>query len=832
VAFFIAYHQSINQSKMNKLILITAAFLFLIVAKTSAQNGFTIEGKITNNQNKAIPSIQITLTNANDNSVAKIEITDTDGNFSINNLKEGNYKVVLDDMEYSPYQSETIALSSSNPVVNLSPIVLSARTSTDLQEVVITKKKPFIENKIDRTVVNVDAFITAAGGDAMDVLEKSPGISVDQNGTITFKGKSGVQVFIDDKPTYLSGAELEAYLKSLPASTLDKIELMTNPPAKYDAAGGAGIINIVSKRSKARGFNANLTSRFNQGKKGGHRQGLNFNYMEDKIRVFGNVGFAENNPINDLFIFRKFKDNNGATTSLFYQNSDLNMKIKSTNARIGMDYYASDKTTIGFGLSGILRNNNQNSDVNSEVTDANMVLDSTIVAYNRQKQKFKNGGINVNLRHDLDSLGQRITLDLDYLKYDTSSKQTFNNYVYQPDNSLSNQDELRGFLPSDLNIYALKTDYTLPFKDGSTFETGYKVSYTKTDNIADYRDVINGEEIPNYNSSNHFKYNEIINAAYVNLNTNYKRFGFQMGLRLENTESKGNQLGNVEQEASKFKRNYTNLFPTVYVQYKLDSIGNNQLVVNYGRRINRPYFQDLNPFISPLDKFTFYSGNPYLNPSFANNYELSYRYKGLFSTTLSYGSSKDDINETIEINDGIYYSRPGNIGKSEFYSLNANLQLPVTKWWNTNIYSEVTHSKFKSKLYTEDLNSSGTFWSISVNNSFKFDKGWSAELSGNYHTDIVSSQFVLLSRSNINIGVQKKLLQDKASIKLSVNDIFYSNINNGIIKNLQNTEANWTNKYDSRFAALTFTYSFGKSFAPKNQYNSNGAETEMNRVKG
>ncbi|HOD10996.1 MAG TPA: outer membrane beta-barrel protein, partial [Flavobacterium sp.] len=465
---------------MNKLILIIATFLLLFVTKVAAQNGFSIAGKIINKENKALPSIQITLTNAADNSVAKIEITDTDGNFAIQNLKEGNYKVVIDDMEYSPYQSETISLNASNPSVNLAPITLASKSATNLNEVVVTKKKPFIENKIDRTVVNVDAFITAAGGDAMDVLEKSPGIIVDQNGTITFKGKSGVQVFIDDKPTYLSGAELEAYLRSLPASTLDKIELITNPPAKYDAAGGAGIINIVSKRSKARGFNANLTSRFSQGKRSGNRQGINFNYMQDKIRVFGNIGYAQQNPINDLFIFRKFKNNDGSTNSLFYQNSDIDTKVKSTNARIGIDYYASDKTTIGFGLSGVSRNDNQYTAVRSEVTDANSVLDSSIVANNLEKQKFKNGGINFNLRHELDSLGQRITMDLDYLKYDTSSKQTFNNFIYQPDNSLSSQDQLKGFLPSDLDIYALKTDYTLPFKDGSTFETGYKVSYTKT----------------------------------------------------------------------------------------------------------------------------------------------------------------------------------------------------------------------------------------------------------------------------------------------------------------------------------------------------------------
>ncbi|RKS02541.1 outer membrane beta-barrel family protein [Flavobacterium sp. 102] len=806
------------------------AFLFLS-GILNAQTNFSITGKLIDKDQKPGIGIQITLLQAKDNSIVKIEISDNDGNFSFSNLNENDYKLLVEDIGFKRYQSEIISLNAANPNRNLPPISLTTNDLNKLDEVVITKKKPFVENKIDRTVVNVDAFITAAGGDAMDILEKSPGISVDQNGTITFKGKSGVQVFIDDKPTYLSGAELEAYLKSLPASTLDKIELMTNPPAKYDAAGGAGIINIVSKRSKTKGFNGNLTSRVSQGKRSGNRQGLNFNYMNNKIRLFGNIGFAEQNPINDLFIFRKFKDNSGNATSLFYQNSFIDTKVQSKNARIGLDYYLSDKTTIGLGLSGILRNNNQNSDVRSEITDANSVLDSSIIAYNKQKQKFKNGGITLNFRHELDSLGQRLTVDVDYLKYDTAVKQTFNNYIYQPDNTLSSQDELKGDLPSDIDIYSLKSDYTLPMKNGSTFEAGYKVSYTKTDNIADYRDVINNEEIPNYATSNHFKYDEIINAAYVNFSTNYKRFSFQTGLRVENTESKGNQLGNIEQPASKFKRNYTNLFPTVYVQYKLDSIGDNSLVINYGRRINRPYFQDLNPFVSPLDRFTFYSGNPFLNPSFANNYELSYRYKSIFSTTLSYGASTDDINETIEINDGIYYSRPGNIGKSEFFSLNASLQLELNKWWSTNIYNEVTHTRYKSKLYTEDLESSGTFWSININNSFKFQKGWSAELSGNYHTDIISAQFVILSRSSINIGVQKKILQDKATIKLSGNDIFYSNLNNGIIRNLQNTEANWRNKLDSRFVALTFTYSFGKSFAPKKQYDANGAESEKNRVK-
>lgn len=811
---------------MNQKIKFTVCLLLHFCAISLAQTNNSILGKV----NQLSQSITISLVLASDNSLVKTEITEADGTFKFSNVKENSYKILVDDSNFQIYQSETLVVSQDSSLVEVPFINLTRIGATQLSEIMVKKKKPFVENKIDRTIVNVDAFITAAGGDALDVLEKAPGITVDQNGTITFKGKTGVQVFIDDKPTYLSGSELESYLRSLPASTLDKIELMTNPPAKYDAAGSAGVINIVSKKSKAKGFNGSASSRVSQGKRTHSRQGLNLNYLTDKVRIFGNIGYAYQNPINDLFIFRQFKNEDQSTKSVFYQNSFIESIVHTSNAKIGVDYYFNDKTTFGIGLTGISKDNRQRTEVKSDLTNAALVLDSTIIARNRENETFKNGGINLNFRRDLDSIGQKITVDLDYLNYDTSTTQTFNNFVYQPDSLLSSQDELKGLLPAAIVIYSLKTDYFLPLKNNGSFEIGYKSSFSKTDNVADYRDVIGGNEVPNYGTSNHFKYDETIHAGYVNLNTNYKRFTFQTGLRLENTNSKGNQLGNVEKPASRFERTYTNLFPTVYVQYKLDSVGNNQLILNYGRRINRPYFQDLNPFVSPLDKFTFYSGNPFLNPSFADNYELSYRWKEYISTTLSYGYSKDEINETIEIRDEIYFSRPGNIGKSQFYSINVNAQIPFNKWWSANAYSELTNMQYQSKLYTEDLNSSGTFWYFSINNSFKFKQDWSVELNGTYQTDVVSSQFVLLSRSNVNFGIQKKILKGKGSIKLAANDIFYANINNGIIRNIRLTDANWRNRPDSRFVALTFTYSFGKSFQTKT-HEATGADSEKNRVK-
>lgn len=793
-----------------------------------AQNTAKITGKLAfpNGKND---TVIVSLLLFKDNSLVKTQISNGDGSFEFDSLKPENYLIAIEDDKYNTFLGNAIEVSDGQQI-QIPPIALTAATTNKLAEVTVQKKKPVVENKIDKTVVNVDAMLSVAGGDAMDVLEKSPGIRVDENGTITFKGKSGVAVFIDDKPTYLSGSELEAYLKSLPVSTLNQIELMTNPPAKYDAAGSAGVINIVTKKSKARGFNGSLTARVSQGKNTFTRNGLNLNYLNDKVRIFGNIGYAYVKPVNDLYIYRRFRNEDQSVRSNFDQNSFLATKAHTGNGKVGADYYASEKTTIGFGISSVFKSSNKSSDVKSVLSNPFRVVDSTIVADNNEKDKFSNIGVNLNFRHDLDAKGQKITADADYLNYNTRTDQTFHNYIYQASNVLSSQDESAGTLPSDIDIYSFKADYALPLKNDGAFEAGYKMSVSKTDNDAAYTNIIGGVHFPNYDLSNHFKYDETIHAGYVNFNMGYKRFTFQTGLRIESTESKGHQLGNPIKPASEFTKRYTNLFPTIYVQYKLDSIGNNQFVTSYGKRINRPYYEDLNPFVSPLDKFTFYGGNPFLSPTFTHNFEFSYRYKQYFSTTASYSMSKDDIAETIEINNGIYYSRPGNIGKGEAYSLNVNADIPFAKWLSTSFYSEVTHMKFNSQLYTETLNSSGTFFSAMVTNSFKFPKDWSAELSGSYHTNIVSSQFTLGSRGYVNVGIQKKMMKGKASVKLTGNDLFYTNINTGTINNLKNTDATWVNKPDTRFVALTFTYSFGKAFESKN-YDATGADSEKNRVK-
>ncbi|MHA4896836.1 outer membrane beta-barrel protein [Pedobacter sp. PWIIR3] len=704
-------------------------------------------------------------------------------------------------------------------------------TVKTLKEVSVNSKKAFSVKKMDRVVVNVDALISNAGTSALDVLEKSPGVQVDQNGVVSLKGKQGVLIFIDDKPTYLAADDLQNYLKSLPSSSLEQIEIMSNPPARYDAAGGAGVINIRTKKGTAKGFNGALNLAINQGKRTRLPNSLNFNIRDRKMNYYGIISDTYNNSFTDLDINRTYKNSDNSPRSFFNQNSFFDRNGNTLNGKFGADYYQSHTTTWGLVVTGMKRKSTQINNNTSNLFNANNLLDSIITANNVDKINFNNGGLNFNYRHQFDSTGHGITADADYLTYQNQTDQTYYNHSYFAGGGLKSEDILSGDLPSTINIYSIKTDYTLPMRKGWKFESGLKTSYTTTDNQAGYATTVNQTTKPDYDKSNHFLFQERISAAYINLSKEMKRLSLQLGLRAENTRSNGHQLGNIMKRDSTFTKSYTSIFPTAYLLYKLDSASNHQIGLNYGRRIERPYYQDLNPFLSPLDKFTYYVGNPFLKPSYIQSLELSYTLKNKYTLTSSYSNAKDDVNETIEITNGTYYSRPANLGRQTVKSISFNGDFNPFKWLNINIYSELTNIASKSAFYTGTLNTSGTYIYSNANARITFGKGWDGELSGNYRNRMISAQFVLGEIWVANVALQKKL-SAKATLKLSLNDLFYSQVRTGVINNLAQTEANWINKSDTRTAILSFNYRFGKTFTSPAKHENNGADAEKNRVKG
>ncbi|MEO8254240.1 MAG: TonB-dependent receptor [Flavobacterium sp.] len=813
-----------------KLFIATTLILFITCYTLLAQipTG-KISGTIVDTKGDFIEGATVLLLLSKDSSIVKSMFTEKSGAFVFENVHLGVYMISINFMGEKRHISELITIDSSHTVLHLPNISIKQHT-VDLKEVLIVQKKAFIEQKIDRTVVNVNSLISNAGTSALDVLEKSPGIRVDQNGSITLKGRTGVVIFINDKPTYLSGADLESYLRSLPSSTLDQIEIMTNPPAKYDAAGNAGIINIKTKKQSIKGFNMGINSSIGQHKYTTTNHSLDFNYRNGKINLYGNFGYTFRNGFADLVIKRTYKNDSGSATSFFNQESNIRKGGYGFNSTIGADYYVSEKTTWGIILGGNLRSPNSNINNISQIGDPAGKLDSTVYAKNKENSNYKNGSINLNYRHQFSKSNSDVAVDFDYITYQTNNDQSFVNDGYLSDGSISSHDQLNGLLFSDIKIYSAKADYTLPLKGSLKLSSGLKTSITETDNIADYFFTLQNQNIPDYDKTNQFKYKENINSAYLNLSKDYKRLSIQLGLRLENTSSQGNQLGNIVKPDSSFRRNYTGLFPTLFVLYKLDSLENNQLRLNYGRRIDRPYFQDLNPFISPLDKFTYLVGNPYLKPSFSNKIELSYIYRKRITGTIAYSETKGQTNETIEIVDGIYYSRPDNIGSTKVLSAALDGSFDPTDWLSLQFYGELAHVHSKSNFYTGLLDNKGINGYLQGMVGFMLGHDWNLQFDAHYQTKITNAQFFYGSKWGLNSGVSKKL-SPKASIKLSVTDIFYTNINKGVINNLNSTDASYKNIGDTRRALLTFSLRFGKVVSNQTKYDSKGAEDEKNRVK-
>jgi len=806
------------------IILLTVSF----IGRAQNRTAVKLSGKVGATNQPALSAATITLLKAKDSSVVKMSVSDQEGNYTFDNPPKGRYLVAVSAVGYDKQYSAPFSISGDSSLIELTTIVLSQR-SNNLKTVTVSARKPLVEQKIDRTVVNVDAFISNTGANALEALEKSPGIQVDKDGNISLKGKQSVMILIDGRPAYLSGTDLANMLKGMQASQLEQIEIMTNPPAKYDAAGNAGIINIKTKKNRVKGFNGNVSAGVGQGAYFKNNESLSLNYRNGKVNLFSSYSFNRNNNYQQLDIFRRYRNEDGSTSAIFEQVAYMKRRNMSNNLKLGMDYYVTDKTTLGIVVSGFYNPESSNNNNTSYLENAHYAVDSIATAGSYIKGTWKNASVNLNMRHQFDSTGRELTADLDYIVYDNTNKQHFTNTTYEPNWIKRYDEQLQGDLPVTVDIYSAKLDYTHPLKNDAKIEAGVKTSYVQTVNKANYYTLNNGEWITDYGKTNYFDYNENINAAYINLNKQLnKKWGVQTGLRYENTNYKGHRYGNPQTGDSSFKRTYNSFFPTVYVSYAADK--NNQFGLSYGRRIDRPGYQSLNPFLFFLDKYTYEAGNPYLKPQYSNNIELTHIYKGWLTTTLNYSLTKNMFNETFDSSGYATIVRRDNIGRRENAGIAVSAQIHVTKWLTSMLYGNYYYTRFSGKLYGEDLKVEGGTFETNMNNQITLKKGWNAELSGWYMTRSVDGQILLRPMGALSAGVSKQVLKGKGTVKVNVRDIFYTQIAQGDIY-FKNTEAKFRNTRDTRVANITFTYRFGKPI--KNtieQRKKGGASDEQNRV--
>lgn len=706
--------------------------------------------------------------------------------------------------------------------------LISTDSVHQLKQVVVSSKKPLFEVKIDKTVINVDAAASNAGANVIEVLEKSPGVYVDKDGNISLKGKSSVLVLIDGRPTYLSPADLYNYLRTLPSTSIDQIELMTNPPAKYDAAGNAGLINIKTKKNKTVGLNGSYNGSLGQGVYHRNSNGLNLNYRKNKLNVFSNLSYSNWEGYNSLIALRKYTDQNKNVIAIFDQNSySKNEEKDNVNFKAGFDYSLNKKTNLGVVVSGFSNPESQKSNNISNLKNGSNITDSIINSVNNFSVNWENLSANFYLQHKFDTLGKEINFDLDASNFTSDGYSQLSNQMFNADNSIRYKEQLLGAFPIGIKIASFKTDYVQPLSNKGKFEFGLKSSFVQTTNEANFFTIENEVKVSDFNKTNSFDYKENINAGYVNFSKEVNKWGFQLGLRAENTNATGYQKGNELRLDSSFNRSYTNLFPTSYITYKANE--KNEYALNFGRRIDRPSYQDMNPFVFYVDKYTYNKGNPFLQPQIGNNFELAHTYNQFLTTTINY-TIVDRIFQQSFIQDGFAtIVQTTNIGTKTNFGIASNIQLSAKKILTSNIYLAYTHDNYKGNVAGDPLDLSADMYLISVNNQFKFEKGWTAELSGWYRTKGIEGQIIVNPLSQVNLGVQKQVLKNKGTLKLGIRDLFLTNFPKGVFR-FSNTEANFSNQRDSRILSLSFTYRFGKNFNT-NSRKTSGAEDEKSRVK-
>jgi hypothetical protein len=791
-----------------------------------------IKGSVRDENNNPLEAASISMIRGADTSAFKNEVSDKEGRFNFSGIPAGDFHIRVSAIGHNPVNGIPFHVEPGAKIIDL-PVFILKNESKELQSVAIVVKKPFIEQKSDRILVNVDASPANSGTSVMDLLEKSPGVSVDKDGNISLKGKQGVTIMIDNRPTYMSGAQLAIYLKSLPSSAIDQLEIMSNPSAKYDAAGNSGIINIKTKKNKAKGFNGSTTLTYTQGKYAKPGGSLNLNYRVNKFNIFFNGGYTYWQGFQYLDINRNYLDvGTKQINSIFTQNTHMKFLSPELNLKLGMDYFLDSKTTLGIVFSGYRNNESDISQSYITLKNANNVTDSLVQSFGNIHGIWSNGTVNLNFRRQIDSNGRELTADADYIYYKSSSDQTFQNYTYAPDMKPLESNTLSGNLPSTIHIYSFKTDYTHPFRNDFKLEAGLKTSFVSTDNKANYYDVQGNDYIPDTSKTNYFVYHENINAAYFNLTKKYKKWNFQAGLRIENTNYDGHQYGNiytVNNNDSSFKKSYINAFPTAYITYELND--KNTFNLNFGRRIDRPDYGDLNPFLFFLDEYTYQAGNPYLQPQYSTNIELSHTYHNILTTTLNYSNTENFFAETFQQDGHATIVRRGNIGRRQNAGIAVSLNKPLTKWWTTTIYVNVNYNHFTGELYGENLDVDAITGMGNMTNMFKFKNGWSAELSGWYRTSGIEGQIYIQPMGQTSAAIAKQIMKEKASLKLGLRDIFYTQQVKGTI-DFQQTQASFHNSRDSRQLSLTFTYRFGKAVkGAQNNRHSGGADDESNRLK-
>lgn len=789
----------------------------LIVSFVQAQ--VKVKGKVQSTDNVPLPLATAYLMKANSTVVLKATVTNEAGEYQFENVKSGSYLVETKMVGYTSARSSSFDINKSDH--SLAVIHLNA-DNQKLQEVTVEGKRPMVESKPGKLILNVENSPLAAGNNALDIVQRAPGVSLDNNNNLQLMGQSGVAVTIDGRQTYMSGEQLLSFLKSTDGNQIKSVEVLTSRSAKDDAEGAVGTINIVLKKNRLEGFNGTFNLTAGRGEKFRGNSSLSLNYKKNNTTLFGSYAYSDDKSYRKLFIDRVIQ--NEGKKKYFEQQSTLVEDERNHSYRFGIEQKTSSRNTLTVQFNGSNNTEYNDNDSRTNIGNAIAVYDTILRSSSFFKELFDRYSANLNNEFKIDSNGRKLTVDLDWSKFRSSKRVTYRNQYFdpsmQPTSPLENE---RSGMPIGIDIYVAKFDYEHPLSKKSKIEMGAKYSNVKSDNDLLFEKLKKDSQqqdfwINDTTRTNHFIYKEQIAAAYLDFNTSIGKWALKAGVRGEYTFSDGNSLTRNK----RVKRNYFELFPNANLTYSLNE--NHVLSLGYTRKVTRPNYRQLNPFDYYIDKLTFERGNPYLNPQFSNEFTLNYTLLQRYNVTLGVNDVKDAIVESMGQDSvkGETWVIRENLGRNLTSYLNLNIPVTVSKIWSMNNNITGIYFDFDGMIAGVPVNRKSFLLQATSMHNLKLGKSLAANVNLRYFSPFKYSVYDLEGRWDMEVGATKTFKDQRSSLKLAVSDLFNTG-NQNLVTTFGQFDSKIRQRQDRRVVRLTYSYKFGNL---KNNYRKKDTSNE------
>lgn len=767
-------------------------------------------------------------------------ITNEKGEFSLE-IPSGVYNIKA---EFISFKNVIVSNKKITSNISLPSFYLEPDTQ-QLNEIEIVAERSTVEIKLDKKVYNVGSDMTVKGGTVSDVLDNVPSVAVDSDGTISLRGNDNVRILIDGKPSGLAGINISDALKSLPSDSVEKVEVITNPSARYDAEGGGGIINIILKKGKNKGLNGSVL--LTTGVPDNHTFSANMNYKTNTYNLFTTQGYGIRNSPGDFVMDSEYLNSEGETVNFTNEKRIINRNNKGYNGNFGIELYTTKTTS----WTHVINYRNSDSKSPEEAIfmdfDAFKNLTSKRSRYNDQNADNDNIQYASNFVKKFTKEDHKLTADFSYSK----DKDYKNSIITERSLTSSTPDIQESTLNNqNQNQLFFQTDYVLPIKSDSRFEFGYRANYNEL--VTDYRvgSIQNGTYVPNLNFTNTLNYKEKVNALYSQFGSKIDKISYLVGLRWEDSNIDINQLTSQQYT----KKRYNNFFPSSFITYEFSETSN--LSVNYSRRISRPRDRQINPFSEYTSNINYFQGNPDLNPAISNVYEIGYlkRWKKLtFNTSLYYNNTNNSFQYikresgefiTTVVEGGtdfmtpVIVTTPVNIGFTDKIGFEFTLNYTPYKWWklngNFNFFRNQTNGSFSyvnsvtNENITQRFDNLALSWFSRINSKITLPKDINFQTNINYKAPMSTAQGNLRAVVSSNLALSKDVLNEKATIALNVSDIFNSRKRRQdvYIPNVVNSRQEL--QFRTRQITLSFTYRFNKKknekekTSPNNEGSSGG----------